>query len=65
MGPPLDGIAGRKDEDYLRESLIDPQATIAEGYSSDVSPMPPFGVLLSPQELEDVLAYLNDTAINF
>ncbi len=58
VGPPLDGIAGRKDTDYLRESLIDPQATIAEGFPVEVSPMPPFGVLLSPQELEDVLAFL-------
>ena len=58
VGPALDGIAAAKDEDYLRESLVDPQATIAEGYPAEVSPMPPFGVLLSPQELEDVLTYL-------
>jgi len=58
VGPPLDGIAGRKSDDYLRESLVDPQATIAEGFPIEISPMPPFGVLLSPQELEDVLAYL-------
>lgn len=58
VGPLLDGIAGRKDANYLRESLVDPQATIAEGFPVEVSPMPPFGVLLSPQELEDVLAYL-------
>lgn len=58
VGPPLDGIAERKTEAYLRESLVDPQNTIAEGYPAEVSPMPPFGVLLSPQDLEDVLAFL-------
>ncbi|MBH54109.1 MAG: glycosyl hydrolase [Opitutaceae bacterium] len=58
VGPSLDGIASKKQIDYLRESLIDPQATIAEGFPVELSPMPPFGVLLEPQQLEDVLAYL-------
>jgi len=58
VGPPLDGIASRKDAVYLRESLTDPQATLAEGYQLQVSPMPPMNVLLSEQEFEDVLAYL-------
>ena len=58
VGPALDGIAGKQQESYLRESLLNPQAAIAEGFPVEVSPMPPFGVLLSPQELEDVLAYL-------
>ncbi len=58
VGPILDGIALRKGADYLRQSLVDPQAAIAEGYPAAVSPMPPFGVLLKPQELEDVLAFL-------
>jgi len=58
VGPALDGIAGKQNEDYLRQSLVDPQAAIAEGFPVEVSPMPPFGVLLSPQELEDVLAFV-------
>lgn len=58
VGPALDGIASKKEEAYLRESLVNPQAAIAEGFPVEVSPMPPFGVLLSPQELEDVLAFL-------
>jgi uncharacterized protein len=58
VGPSLDGIATRQAEDYIRESLVDPQAKIAEGFPIEVSPMPPFGVLLSTQELEDVIAYL-------
>ena len=58
VGPYLDGIAIRKQSDYLRESLVDPQTKMAEGFNVGVSPMPPFGVLLKPQELEDVLAFL-------
>ena len=58
VGPALDGLASRKERSYIRESLVNPQAAMAEGYPAQVSPMPPFGVLLAPQELEDVMAYL-------
>lgn len=33
-------------------------AAIAEGFQGKVSPMPPMGVLLKPQELADVMAYI-------
>lgn len=58
IGPALDGIATRKSYDYIYESLVDPGATLAEGFPAQVSPMPPMGVLLKPQELADVMAYL-------
>lgn len=58
IGPDLAGIASRADEAYLLRSLTDPGADIAEGYEAEFSPMPPMGVLLSPQELADVMAYL-------
>ncbi|MEC9056262.1 MAG: c-type cytochrome, partial [Verrucomicrobiota bacterium] len=58
IGPALDSIATRKQEDYILESLVDPGAAIAEGFQGQVSPMPPMGVLLTPQELADVMAYL-------
>ncbi len=58
VGPYLDGIAKRQKEDYLRESLLDPQAKIAEGFPAEISPMPPFGVLLTPQDIEDLVAFL-------
>ena len=58
VGPALDTIASRKQEDYILQSLVDPGATIAEGYVGKVSPMPPMGVLLKPQELADIMAYL-------
>ena len=58
VGPALDDIAKRQNAAYIRESLIDPQAAIAEGYPAQVSPMPPFGVLLPAQDVEDLIAYL-------
>ncbi len=58
IGPALDGISDRKGEDYLRKSLVEPNADIAEGYPAPVSPMPPMNLLLGEQEIEDVLAYL-------
>ena len=58
IGPALDTIATRKQEDYILQSLVDPGAVIAEGFQGKVSPMPPMGVLLKPQELADVMAYI-------
>ena len=58
IGPALDGIGARKDQAYLRESLIEPGKTIAECYPGEVSPMPPMNLLLTDQEIEDVLLYL-------
>ncbi|MFM7103527.1 MAG: c-type cytochrome [Verrucomicrobiota bacterium] len=59
IGPILDGIAVRSDRAYLLESLMDPNARLAQGFESlPISPMPPLGALLKEQELEDILAYL-------
>jgi putative membrane-bound dehydrogenase-like protein len=59
VGPILDGIAVRADRAYILESLMDPNAAFAKGFEGlTISPMPPLGVLLKEQELEDILAYL-------
>ena len=59
VGPALDGIASRKDAAYLWKSLIEPNAVLAEGYTATpVSPMPPMNLILKPQELEDVKAFI-------
>lgn len=59
VGPPLDGIAGRKDEAYITESLLEPNARLAQGYEQlKISPMPPMGLILKPQELADVKAFI-------
>ncbi len=56
VGPPL-GDIGRQPRRHLLESLVDPQAKIADGYGS-VSTMPPMGAILSPAELRDLVAFL-------
>ena len=59
IGPALDGIASRKDRPYLYESLVDPTATLAEGFDKlGASPMPPMNLLLNEQQIADVMAYL-------
>ena len=59
IGPTLDGIASRKDRDYLYQSLVEPAATLAEGFDKlGASPMPPMNLLLDEQQITDVLAYL-------
>jgi mono/diheme cytochrome c family protein len=59
VGPALDGIASRKDANYLLESLAEPNARLADGYTATpISPMPPMRLILRPQEFEDMMAFL-------
>ena len=59
VGPPLDGIASRATPTYIVESLLEPNKVLAKGYEYlGTSPMPPMGILLKPQELEDIKAFL-------
>lgn len=59
VGPPLDGIAGRKDEAYITESLVNPNAKLAEGFEKlGISPMPPMNLILKAQEFADVKAFI-------
>ena len=59
VGPALDGLATRATPAYIHESLVEPNKVLAKGYEKlGVSPMPPMGLILKPQELEDVKAFL-------
>ena len=59
VGPPLDGIASRVTPEYLNESLMEPNKVLAKGFEKlGVSPMPPVGLILKPQELADIKAFV-------
>jgi mono/diheme cytochrome c family protein len=59
IGPALDGIATRATPAYIHDSLVEPNKVLAKGYEQlGVSPMPPMGLILKPQELADVKAFL-------
>ena len=59
IGPALDGIATRATPAYIQESLLEPNKVLAKGFEQlGVSPMPPMGLILKPQEIEDVKAFL-------
>ena len=59
IGPALDGIATRATPAYIHESLTEPNKVLAKGFEKlGVSPMPPMGLILKPQELEDMKAFL-------
>jgi len=56
-GPSLDGIADRMTQEQLLESLINPNANVADGFG-EYSAMPLMGTMLNHRELRDVVAFL-------
>lgn len=63
LGPPLDEIGAIQTEDYLRESILTPDAVIVKGYEGRKNPkksiMPQhFKENLSDKEVDDLVAYL-------
>ncbi len=59
VGPALDGIAVRQNAAYIKESLLEPNKVLAKGFEKlGVSPMPPMALILKPQEIADVEAFL-------
>jgi cytochrome c oxidase subunit 2 len=65
VGPSLDGLGeaagarrpGLSAEEYIRESILDPNAFIVPGFQAGLMP-PNLGERLSPQELEILVTYL-------
>jgi cytochrome c oxidase subunit 2 len=64
IGPSLDNVAadaeaaGEPVAEYVRQSIVDPNAVVVGGYQSGVMPTT-FGETLSPEELDALVAYLS------
>lgn len=60
-GPSLDGIGLRHDADFLRESIVNPNAVIAESCPERpcaANVMPEWSSILNQQQVEALVAYL-------
>lgn len=57
VGPNLDDALKGKDTAFIRQSIVDPNAVIASGYSAGVMPQT-FGQQLSPKQIDDLVAFL-------
>jgi mono/diheme cytochrome c family protein len=55
-GPSLDEVIPRQSAAQVKRSIVDPSAELTQGYS-DIMPKN-FGQVISPQELDDLVAFL-------
>jgi mono/diheme cytochrome c family protein len=60
-GPDLDEVLPGQPESEIEESIVDPEAKIAEGYPSGVMPQE-FGEKLSEEELKQLVEFLSESA---
>jgi mono/diheme cytochrome c family protein len=59
VGPNFDDVLKGKDPDFIRESIIDPNAEIADGFEPGVMPQT-YGDQFDDKQLSDLVAYLAD-----
>lgn len=60
VGPPFTGMGARLTKDQIRAAILDPNATIAQGFEAMRGMMPPnFGQQLSAAQLEAVVNFLS------
>ncbi len=57
VGPDLTNVYAEQGEDYVRESILDPEAAIAEGFVAGLMPAT-FGDTLSTENIDDLVAFL-------
>jgi mono/diheme cytochrome c family protein len=50
-------VKGMSAHDYLRQSIVDPDAHLAGGYQEDIHPKG-YGDVLTQQQIDDLIAYL-------
>ncbi|HID34605.1 MAG TPA: cytochrome c, partial [Anaerolineae bacterium] len=56
VGPSMAGIAS-KGEDFIRESIVNPDADITEGFPAGTMPQD-YGQKLSEEQINQLVAYL-------
>jgi mono/diheme cytochrome c family protein len=57
VGPNLDDVLAGKDAAFVHESIVSPNAEIAQGFSAGVMPQD-YEQKLSPKQLDDLVAFL-------
>ena len=58
-GPDLDEVLADKDEAFIRESIVNPDAEIASGFQAGIMP-PNFEQTLPPAQLDALVQYLSE-----
>jgi mono/diheme cytochrome c family protein len=57
VGPSLAGIGSRQDEAYIRESILEPNAVLVEGFPADTMP-DVWDDELSQEQVDQLVAFL-------
>ena len=61
IGPNLDETLQGKDDAYIREAIVEPDATLAEGFEDQAGIMPPnYGQTLGEGEIDALVQYLSE-----
>jgi mono/diheme cytochrome c family protein len=60
-GPDLDEVLPGQKEAEIEESIVDPNAKIAQGYPENVMPQT-FGETIEPEELKELVKFLSENA---
>jgi cbb3-type cytochrome c oxidase subunit III len=61
VGPDLTNVYSEQGEDYIHQSIVQPNAVIAEGFQPNLMPQT-FGQRLSEENISDIIAYLASVA---
>ena len=59
MGPDLDDVLADKDEAFIKTSIEDPEAEIADGYQGGIMP-PNYGETIPGPQLDALVTYLSE-----
>jgi cytochrome c oxidase subunit 2 len=61
VGPDLDEALKDEDEQFIKESITEPNAEIADGFQPGIMPQS-YGSQLTSQQLNDLVAFLKSSA---